>query len=193
MYQKFYKYFILNKKVSIPGIGNFSINTNPAKLDFVAGVLHAPFPKVIFSQGHTAIDRNFFQYLSKELKIDEKQAVQEFQAFSLSIKENLDGNKPIELPGIGKLQKGYNDADVVFTEENIASPAFLNDIKLNAATDSKANLVELYKTGDSLIITEETEDDRLEMIIKEKDEDYWWVYALILALMGVGALLYYYI
>ena len=193
MYQIFYKYFILNKKVSVPGIGNFSINTSAAKLDFVAGVLHAPLPKVVFSQAYTAIDRNFFQYLSKELKIDEKQAVQEFQSFSFNIKANLDGNKPVELPGIGKLQKGYNDADVVFTEENNASPAFLNDIKLNAATDSKANLVELYKTGDSLIITEETEDDRLEMIIKEKDEDYWWVYALILALMGVGALLYYYI
>jgi hypothetical protein len=119
--------------------------------------------------------------------------VQEFQAFSLSIKENLDSNKPVELPGIGKLQKAYNDTDVAFTEENIVSPIFLNDIKLGAATDSKANLVELYKTGDNLIITEETEDDRLEMIIKEKDEDYWWVYALILALMGIGALLYYYI
>lgn len=193
MYQELYKYFVLNKKVSIPGIGNFSINTTSAKLDFVAGVLHAPHPKVGFVQGETRVDRNLFQYLSKELKIDEKQAVQDFQAFGLSVKENLENNKPVELPGIGKLQKGYNDNEVLFTEEQAVTPSFLNDIKLNSATDSKANLVELYKTGDNLILTEETEDDRLEMIIKEKDEDYWWVYALILALMGIGALLYYYI
>lgn len=193
MYQEIYKYFVLNRKVSIPGIGNFSVNTNSATLDFVTGVLHAPQPKVAFEKGQSIIDRNFLQYLSKELNVDEKQAVQEFQAFSLSIKENLESNKQVELPGIGKLQKGYTDSDVLFIEENIAAPLFLNDIKLGSATDSKANLVELYKTGDNLIITEETEDDRLEMIVKEKEEDYWWVYALILALMGVGALLYYYI
>jgi nucleoid DNA-binding protein len=193
MYQEIYKYFVLNRKISIPGIGNFSVNTDSAKLDFVTGVLHAPQPKVAFEKGQPAIDRQFFQYLSKALNVDEKQAVQSFQAFSQSIKENIDSNKPVELPGIGKLQKGYSDDDILFTEEQTATTAYLNDIKLSSATDSKANLVELYKTGDNLIITEETEDDRLEMIIKEKDEDYWWVYALILALMGVGALLYYYI
>ena len=193
MYQEIYKYFVLNKRVSLPGIGNFSVNIDSAKLDFVTGVLHAPKPKVAFEKGQPAIDRQFFQYLSKALKVDEKQAVQAFQAFSQSIKENIDSNNPVELPGIGKLQKGYSEDDILFTEENSNTVNYLSDIKLNAATDSKANLVELYKTGDSLIITEETEDDRLEMIIKEKDEDYWWVYALILALMGVGALLYYYI
>lgn len=193
MYQELYKYFVLNKKVSIPGIGNFSINSTPAKLDFIAGVLHAPQPKVGFVQEDLAVDKNFVQYLSKELKIDERQAAQDFKAFGQSIKDNLENSKPVQLPGIGKLQKGYNDNDVLFTEEHAAVPSFLNDIKLNSATDSKASLVELYKTGDNLILTEETEDDRLEMIIKEKDEDYWWVYALILALMGIGALLYYYI
>lgn len=193
MYHELYKYFILNKKVSIAGIGSFSINTTSAKLDFVAGVLHAPHPKIGFIQGETGIDRNLFQYLSRELKIDEKQAVQDFQAFGLNIKENLENNKPVQLPGIGKLQRGYNNTEILFTDQEAVSPNFLNDIKLNSATDSKANLVELYKTGDNLILTEETEDDRLEMIIKEKGEDYWWVYALILALMGIGALLYYYI
>ena len=193
MYQELYKYFVLNKKVSISGIGNFSINTTSAKLDFVAGVLHAPHPKVGFVQGEIGVDKNLFQYLSRELKIDEKQAVQDFQAFGLNIKENLENNKPVQLPGIGKLQRGYNNTEILFTDQEAVSPNFLNDIKLNSATDSKANLVELYKTGDNLILTEETEDDRLEMIIKEKGEDYWWVYALILALMGIGALLYYYI
>lgn len=193
MYQEIYKYFVLNRKISIPGIGNFSVNIDSAKLDFVTGVLHAPKPKVAFEKGQPAIDRQFFQYLSKALNVDERQAVQSFQAFSQSIKENIESNNPVELPGIGKLQKGYSEDDILFTEEINNATGHLNDIKLNTATDSKANLVELYKTGDSLIITEETEDDRLEMIIKEKDEDYWWVYALILALMGVGALLYYYI
>jgi hypothetical protein len=193
MYQEIYKYFVLNRKISIPGIGNFSLNIDSAKLDFVTGVLHAPHPKVAFEKGQPAIDRQFFQYLSKALNVDEKQAVQSFQVFSQSIKENIESNNPVELPGIGKLQKGYSEDDILFTEEINNTTGHLNDIRLNTATDSKANLVELYKTGDSLIITEETEDDRLEMIIKEKDEDYWWVYALILALMGVGALLYYYI
>ncbi len=191
MYPILYKYLLVNKQMTLPGLGVFNIKPIAAELDFVKGVLHAPQVAVHFTKDPAAVDKNLFQYLSKELGVDEWQAVRKFIDFTYIIKETIETKSVVELPGLGKLQKSVNN-EIYFVKGDNLKP-FANDIKLNAANDSSANLVELYVTGDNLILTEETEDDKLEMIVKEEGEDYWWVYALILALMGVGALLYYYI
>jgi len=193
MYPQLYKYFLVNKKVSIPGLGAFALQEIPATLDFVKGSLHAPQSKITFIKSESdAVDKNLFIYLGKELKQQEWQVAKRFQEFTEAIKYNISSNKAVELPGIGKLQKGYDD-DIFFIPDTEATIIPSADIKLNNTNDSRANLIELYSTGEHLILTEETEDDKLEMIIKHKEEDYWWVYALILALMGIGALLFYYI
>ena len=193
MYPFLYKYFLVNKRVGIPGLGAFSLQETPASLDFVKGVLRAPQSKISFIKSDDAVvDKNLFIYLSKEMQLEEWAVAKKFQEFTAAIKNNIEGNMAVELPGIGKLQKGYDEA-IIFIADNEATHISSADIKLNNTNDSRANLVELYSTGENLILTEETEEDKLEMIVKEKQEDYWWVYALILALMGVGALLYYYI
>lgn len=193
MYPFLYKYFLVNKKVGIPGLGSFSLQEIPASLDFVKGMLRAPQSKIIFTKSEAdVVDKSLFIYLGREMQVEEWQVAKKFQEFTAAIKSNLDSSKAVELPGIGKLQKGYDD-ELLFIANTDATVIPSADIKLNNTNDSRANLVELYSTGENLILTEETEEDKLEMIIKHKDEDYWWVYALILALMGVGALLYYYI
>ena len=194
MYPLLYKYFLVNKKVGIPGLGIFSLEDTPATLDFVKGALHAPQSKIVFKKkdDYDKVDNNLFIYLGKEMKLEEWQVAKKFQEFTESIKQNIAGNKAVELPGIGKLQKGYDD-EIFLIPDAEATITPLADIKLNNVNDSRANLIDLYSTGEHLILTEESEDDKLEMIIKHKEEDYWWVYALILGLMGVAALLWYYI
>ena len=193
MYPFLYKYFLVNKKVGIPSLGSFSLQEIPASLDFVKGILRAPQSKIIFTNSEAdVIDKNLFIYLGREMQVEEWQVAKKFQEFTAAIKHNIESNKSVELPGIGKLQKGFDD-ELVFIADTDATIIPSTDIKFNNTNDTRANLVELYSTGENLILTEETEDDKLEMIIKHKEEDYWWVYALILALMGVGALLYYYI
>ena len=46
MQQYIYKYFALNKAVSLPGIGSFSVEMQNAKLDFIDRTL---YPKVYIS------------------------------------------------------------------------------------------------------------------------------------------------
>lgn len=192
MYSALYKYFLINKKMALPGVGLFTIQPVAANLDVVKGILHAPTTSIQFSTENVVDDKNIFYYLSKELKVEEWVAVKKFQEYCLQIKENINLEGIVDLPGLGRLQKGYSN-DVLFTPTTSTETVIDSDLKLNRASDSKANLVELYATGETLIKIEETEDDKLEQIIKNQDEDYWWVYAVILALMGVGALLYYYI
>ena len=193
MYPFLYKYFLVNKKVGIPNLGSFALQETPATLDFVKGILRAPQSKITFTKSENdSVDKNLFIYLSKEMQVEEWQVAKKFQEFTEAIRQNIAGNKAVELPGIGKIQKGFDD-ELVFIADTEATVISSADIKLNNTNDTRANLIELYSTGENLILTEETEEDKLEMIIKHKEEDYWWVYALILALMGVGALLYYYI
>lgn len=193
MYPLLYKYFLVNKKLSLPGIGVLILQEIPASLDFVKGVLRAPQTKVSFTRNDDEqLENSMFIYLCKEMRVEEWQAVKQFNTFSDTVKSNIESYKAVELPGIGKLQKNY-DNNIVFIPASDAVSTSSTDIKLNNTNDTRANLVELYTTGENLILTEESEDDKLEMIIKKEEEDYWWVYALILALFGVGALLYYYI
>ncbi len=194
MYPLLYKYFLVNKKLVFPGIGHFILQDTPASLDFVKGILRAPQSKILFAPiDANQEDSNLFLYLKKEMRLDEWQVVEQFKSFVSTLKYNIEDYKLVELPGIGKLQKGSSEQEIVFTPTTSLGLTAVADIKLSNTNDTRANLVELYTTGENLILTEETEEDKLEMIVKQKDEDYWWVYALILSLFGVGALLYYYI
>ena len=168
MYPFLYKYFLVNKRVGIPGLGAFSLQETPASLDFVKGVLRAPQSKISFTRSeNSVVDKNLFIYLSKEMQLEEWAVAKKFQEFTNAIKNNIEGNMAVELPGIGKLQKGYDEA-IIFIADNDATHISSADIKLNNTNDSRANLVELYSTGENLILTEETEEDKLEMIVKEK-------------------------
>jgi hypothetical protein len=193
MYPQVYKYFVITKKLTIPGIGYFNIKALPAKLDFVERVLHAPTFTVEFVPQNVAADKKLYQYLSKELAIDEWQAVNQFQEFTENLIESVEKNGNIKLSGIGTLRKNINNT--LYLEPELATKPLHDDIHLasESNTNSTANLVQLYTTGNSLIYTEELESDQLEKIVKSEAQDYWWVWALVAALMGVGALLYYYI
>lgn len=197
MYQLLYKYFLINKRLSLPGLGNFTLQETPAALDFVKGVLKAPQSKVGFDNAvANRFDNYLLFYLTKELKMEEGQVVKQLQSFSSSIMRDLEVNNGVELPGIGQLRKNNSEdteSFVFIPDDGLAMNTLSADIKLMNSNDTKANLVELYTSGDTLILTEETEDDKLEMIVKEKQEDFWWVYALVVMMMGVGALLWYYI
>ncbi|MBN8838073.1 MAG: hypothetical protein J0I09_12490 [Sphingobacteriia bacterium] len=190
MYDLFYNYLLVNHKAVLPGLGSFSIENVPAKLDFVTQSLSAPAQKIVFNANHSVIDKQFFFYLSKELKVSEQEAGNQLNQFAQKVKDNaLNGG--IELPGIGSLQKSSADEVYFVPKHNILS--VLPNINLRHSIASGANLVDLYDAGNARII-KQSENAPPETKIETTDkEDYWWVYAIILAVMGLGALLYYYI
>jgi hypothetical protein len=193
MYPFLYKYFLINKKLVLPNIGTFTMEEIPASLDFVKGLLKAPQTRISFtrSESATIADRNLIIYLSKEMKVEEWQTARNFLEFTQSILNNIVDNIAVELPGIGKLQHGIDKSNIVFIPNEETLSTTVSDIKLNNPNDTRANLVELYTVGENFILTEETEADKLEQIVKEKEEDYWWIYAIVLGLMVIGALFYY--
>jgi hypothetical protein len=51
MYQYLAKYFSLNKKLVLPGIGLLNASAKPSQLEFVEKTLHAPVYAISFSAG----------------------------------------------------------------------------------------------------------------------------------------------
>ena len=190
MYELFYKYLIVNQKIGLPGVGNFYIQTIPSKIDIVHRTVSAPAQAVHFSPDTPLNDRSFFDYLSREMRLNGIEAVTQFNEFSQSIHENA-MQSVVVLPGIGTLKLGEDGAFVFHPE--IKSNPLLPNIHLDNSVAANANIVSVYDSGETKIITQEAIAPEEEKIVIKESDDYWWVYAIILALMGLGALLYYYI
>lgn len=190
MYELLYKYLILNQKLALPGVGSFYIEAVPAQMDFVAGTLIAPKKVVNFNRDSITADRAFYDYLISEMKLNESEVIKRLNKFGQQIRQAALQNG-ISLPGIGMLKMSNQD-DLSFypeTKENDLMP----EINLSNSVASESNLINVYDSGETKIILQKAahpEEEKIEMVSKE---DYWWVYAIVLALMGLGALLFYYI
>ncbi len=172
MDQQLYKYLVLHRNLSIPQLGSFLIKDQPAHYENATGLLHAPQPLIYFSEGVTSMsEKLFFDFLSVEMGVDEVAAIKQFHDYAYRLRENLLTSRVAEVKGIGTLIKG-NDDLIVF------NPA--NDLNylLPPVQQGEAISADIYATD------EETDT------IASKDN--WWVYAIILTILGLGALLYYY-
>lgn len=174
MDQQLYKYLVLHRNLSIPQLGSFLIKDQPAHYENETGLLHAPRPLIYFSEGVTSMsEKSFFDFLSVEMGVDEVAAIKEFHDYAYQLRENLQVNCSAEVKGIGTLSKEEN-GPVVF------NPA--NDLNY---------LLPPVKQGEAIISEEDAYPaDEETNIIAQKDN--WLAYAIILTILGLGALLYYY-
>jgi len=191
MYEFLYKYLIVHNSLGIPGIGNFNMDYAPAKINFVNQVLEAPEKTVQFKNEYAGVDKQFLQYLSKELHLNEVEAAKKFTDYSRELSETVI-NGGAQLPGLGILKKSYS-GEISFYPDVPVNHLF-KGIDLNTPEISDTNLVDLYGVVDTEIITQKvTIPENQKLHRHEEGDDYWWLYAVVLALMGIGALMYYYI
>jgi len=194
MYQLFYKYLILNQRVSVPGLGNFYVDRSPAHMDFIHRKINPPESNICFKDDAVMMDKPFIEYLKKELKLQDVDVLKTIQDFSHRIRQGAEAGG-IALPGIGKLQSGY-DGNLLFLPENNQAK-FCPSIDLQNPTYTHAKLIDIYDySGDSVRMIEQNyipKPGEKEVFHHGQKEDYWWVYAIVLAIMGMAALFYYYI
>lgn len=192
LYELFYKYLILNMRASMPGIGTFGVEQVPATMDYENKKLNPPTQNIRLESSEIATDTySFYNYLARELNINESDAARRFQEFTHDIQKQATANGSVLLPGIGRMRKDYASGYVIEPEND--SKQVLPDLWITKTQAANTGLLNVYANTQPSIIKSgniETEVDRL--IVKEKD-DYWWVFAIVIAIMGLGALLYYYI
>lgn len=185
MFDKLFQYFTLNNKASLPGVGSFSVEQVPARLDFINKTLYAPSPVIRFSSGFAEADKNFYNYLSGGWDNNEMANIREFNDLVFNIKHSLSYDSEMQLPNFGVLKKDASD-NYSF-EQNFSINDFFPPV--NAERVMRTGAKHYVKTGDS----EYTSTQMHELLAEQKSvKDNWWLYALILTGIGLAAMAYYY-
>lgn len=192
LYELFYKYLILNMRASMPGIGTFGVEEVPATMDYENKKLNPPTQNIKLESSDIATDTySFYNYLAHELNINESEAARKFQEFTHDIQKQAAANGSVLLPGIGRLKKDYASGYVIEPENE--TKQVLPDLWITKTQAANTGLLDVYaNTQPSIIKTATLQSDVDRLIVKEK-QDYWWVFAIVIAIMGLAALLFYYI
>ncbi len=190
MFDLFYKYLIINRQVGIPGIGLFQLSQSLAKIDAEKKVIYPPVPQIKFTQKTTGADKKFFQFVSTELKVQEWESIRRFHDFTYKLKNDLNTKQSVELTGMGTLVKN-NTGDISFEPDNVLSryyPAITIDQLYQKEVEiPKIKEVPLAPPDNDWIKDEEVVEETL---VKPKR---WWIAASFLAIIGIAAIIYYYI
>jgi nucleoid DNA-binding protein len=184
MHQYIHKYFALNKKVALPGIGSFNAEMQNAKLDFINKTLQAPMPVIRYNQNDSP-DENFYNFLSEETGLNETGAANNFNHFTSKLKEQLEISNILELKGIGTLTKnasGYSFDANNNIQDFFPDVAAERVIRQNAEHTVKVG--EYHKTSTQM---------HRELQQREVKKDNWFIHALVLGGIGIVAIILYYL
>ena len=186
MFQIFRKYLVLYKKLTLPGVGSFVVEDIPARLDFTNKTIYSPLSVIRFSLEVSSFDRYFFYFLSQELHIDEISAIRKFTDISYQLQRQLNSEGIAELPGIGTLRKEFEQTYTFHPAYSLQE--YFPDVVAERVV--RKNSSHTVRVGED----DRSSEEMLELLADEENvrNDRWWLYAILLAASGIGALIYYY-
>lgn len=203
MHELLIRYLDKNTNFHLPGIGNFELVTEATDLDFINQTIYPPKAHIVFNPESKVLNKvestsgsndktiiaadnknNFQRFLSRHLNKPESIAMSEFEQYAAFIKSTLEKNGYYELPGIGVLQQNEKGIQLgnAFSSEKYFEPLPISQVIRENATHS-------VRVGEE----EKTSDQMKELLHREVKKDSWWIAAVILAVIGIGAIAYYYI
>ena len=157
-----------NKICRLPGIGTLSVITNKAENDVVNSRLSAPVPSIFFAASK-----------------DNENTFNEFTALSELIKKDLDEKGSVTIQSVGNFIKNeVGDIDFIPLEINkIFTPVVIAERVIRNATQHS------ILVGDK----ETTNFEMSEYFVEEnkEPEDNWWIWAIVLGLVGAAIVGYY--
>ncbi|SJZ92413.1 hypothetical protein [Sediminibacterium ginsengisoli] len=192
MEEYLYKYFVIYSKLAIPDIGQFTMEVTPASVDDSGRLLLAPAPRISFVEGQVTADKHFFDFIAAEMNVDEVDAIRRFRDYAVSLKQKA-VEEGVTLTGIGQLH--HSAGRLVFsaaTPEHILPAVSLPDgvaalEKKQAVIATETSSTTEYSPAETPVNEEIVEEE-----VAEERSGSWWIYAVILLLAGISAILFYY-
>ena len=187
MYNSLYKYLIFYKRLNLPGIGSLTVEQLPGRLDFLNKQLHSPIPVIRFTSDKAAAsDKQLFEFLAADMGLSELDAIRQFNDLTFHLKDELNRKGQVALQGIGTLKKEFGD-NFAFQPE-VSIQQYFPDASAERVVRKEAT--HTVKVGED----ERSSDEMMEILSDEEPEaaDKWWMYALILGILGLAAVVYYY-
>lgn len=170
------QYLSFNKQVSLKGIGTFTVEQLPARLDFPNRLLHAPQAVLHFSSTAKQ-DDTFEQWICDELHINSETALQKQQIFLTDFQRTLNSEQIVEWAGLGKFEKKEKSL-LHFTaafESIIGEP-------VKAEKIIRKNKEHFVRVGEE----EKTSTEMEELLFgaRRKKLNLFWIFAMALFLIG---------
>jgi len=118
MQDTLYEFLLLNKKLSLPGIGTISLCQSSAQHDISNKQFTAPSFYFAIESRNDKPSKKLFDWLSSSLGITEWDAIRSVNDFSFALKEKLSENGEVNWENVGVIRRD-NNGDLKFDQQNI--------------------------------------------------------------------------
>ncbi|MEO6316243.1 MAG: hypothetical protein ABIU63_14620 [Chitinophagaceae bacterium] len=184
MYEVLNRYLFQHKSISIPGLGSLVAESIPAVSDFANKQLLPVQLKFRFDKYFDLPDRDFFTYLSLKKNIPDFEAIKWYNEFAAELRNKIKTEEEAVWEGIGVFRKDFG-GEVTF-EANAQLYELYSPVK--AERIIRADATHSILVGDK----EKTNYEMTELLNDEVyvERESWWIYALILAAIGLSILFF---
>lgn len=175
------RFLSTHKRVSLKGIGSFSVEQLPARLDFPNRLLHAP-ETILHYTSDSEEDTTFDEWLMRELRQPSDEIKIQRQNFTDEFKRILNNRNEVELAGIGRFTKEENQL-IHFTSafETIVGMPVVAEKIIRKNTQHSIRVGEEEKTN--------VEMEELLLRKNRKPLNLWWLIAIALFVSAIVAIL----
>ena len=174
------RYLSFSKQVSLKGLGTFSIEHLPARLDFPNRLLHAPQSILHYSPASPQPDELFDQWLGDELNLSLDEVKHQQQILLHEFQRSLNDHHTVQWDGLGSFAKTENQV-IQFSssfETVIGSP-------VKAEKIIRKNKEHFVRVGEE----EKTSTEMEELLfgVQQKKLNLFWIVVLALFLLSFAA------
>ena len=173
-----YEFLLLNKKLSLPGVGTIALCQNSAMLDFSNKQFTAPSFYFTIETRNDKPSKKLFDWLSSSLDITEWDAIKSVNDFSFALKKELSENREVNWKNVGVIGRD-NNGDLKLEMQNIL---------LQSEQPVTAQKVIRVKAEHTVLVGEK-EKTSLEMeeyfAESPTKKNYSWLIAVILTVLAV--------
>jgi len=186
MYDVLNKYLFQHKSISIPGLGSLVAESIPAVSDFANKQLLPVQIKFRFDKYFDVPDRNFFAYLAQKKDIPDFEAIRWYNEFAADLRNKIRVEEEAVWQGVGVFKKDFG-GEVVF---EAYPPPYELYAPVKAERIIRADAKHSILVGDK----EKTNYEMTELLSDETyvEKESWWIYALILAAIGLSILFFHF-
>ena len=178
MQDSLYEFLLLNKKISLPGIGTISLCQAPAQHDSPNKQFIAPASFFTIDPKNDKPSKKLFDWLSSSLNITEWEAIKSVNDFSFDLKKNLSEFGEVNWEKIGVLRRS-DTGDLKLDSQNIS---------LQSDPPVAAEKVIRVKAEHTILVGEK-EKTSVEMeeyfTGSPAKKNYTWLIAVILTVLAV--------
>ena len=184
MQKQITSYLFQHKTCPLPGLGTLSIISSNVESDFTNKIFTAPKSTITFVQTETDTT-GFLNYLSASTGADTYEATEALSHFCDDLKKKITNQSNIEINNVGSFFVDTSGA-INFKQEELPveflQPVFAERV---IHPDSEHQILVGDKETTNTVMTEF-------LAPKAETKKRWWIWAIVLATIGLLALLIYF-